>query len=48
MPNQTNDGLFICRLSELKNVVARLQDMWKQRRKKMAWIKSEQALGFTP
>ena len=30
MPNQTNDGLFICRLSELKNVVARLQDMWKQ------------------
>jgi len=34
MPNGTGDGLFICRLSELQNVVAGLLANWKEYEKK--------------
>jgi len=29
MPNGTGDGMLICRLSELENVVAGLMENWK-------------------
>ena len=30
MPNRTDDGLILIRLSELKQVVTKLQEMWNK------------------
>ena len=30
MPHGTNDGLFLCRLSQLQEIVEELRNIWKQ------------------